>query len=160
MCSDHFKSQDYDSDPRLIRKRLKSGVVPSIFQAKTSLQNENEAGFSGTVPIIDDTVSIQDNYSEVLNDISSLKNYNEYVNVQNKTEVTDLVHISIKQEYDNSEIKIEDPLNINSVHKGIKITNVRHVAKLLLKVDILKPTLYLFILNVNSVKSILKMQES
>ena len=32
VCSDHFKYQDYDSDPRLIRKRLNSGVIPSIFQ--------------------------------------------------------------------------------------------------------------------------------
>ena len=31
VCSEHFKSTDYDPDPKLVRKRLKAGVVPSIF---------------------------------------------------------------------------------------------------------------------------------
>ena len=31
VCSDHFIESDFDPDPLLKRKRLKSGVIPSVF---------------------------------------------------------------------------------------------------------------------------------
>ena len=32
ICSDHFVESDFDPDPLLKRKRLKSGVIPSVFE--------------------------------------------------------------------------------------------------------------------------------
>ena len=39
VCSEHFNPTDYDPDPKLLRKRLKSGVIPSIFSQRINSES-------------------------------------------------------------------------------------------------------------------------
>ena len=43
VCSGHFPLSDFDSDPALMRRRLKSGVKPSIFEAYEKFTLENNS---------------------------------------------------------------------------------------------------------------------
>ena len=51
VCSVHFNPTDYDPDPKLVRRRLKSGVIPSIFSQSTNSE------------------PIQDKYSKTLDEV-------------------------------------------------------------------------------------------
>ena len=43
VCSGHFPLSDFDPDPALLRRRLKSGVKPSIFEAYEKFALENNS---------------------------------------------------------------------------------------------------------------------
>ena len=43
VCSGHFPLSDFDPDPALLRRRLKTGVKPSIFEAYEKFAGENKS---------------------------------------------------------------------------------------------------------------------
>ena len=42
VCSEHFQKEDFQNDPYLTYKKLKTGIVPSIFTKKSESPQKNE----------------------------------------------------------------------------------------------------------------------
>ena len=124
VCSGHFSLSDFDPDAKLLRRRLKSGMKPSIFEAYEKFALENNSFSKNFDP--DPKLSrrrlkyrVESSIFEAFEEKEMLENnFSSDEKNPNDTEMNkkycDNENLEIKEEFNNDEVALCDPVKQNT----------------------------------------------